>query len=134
VSSIHHRPKNLKNIGARGECGEYVRPVLVTSGPSEELVTATKSRLNRAAVARSPLSVSFTVSVQNEFLLSCRSRRKKPHRKWCTIARAWAFSRGGHGAPVALFGRAEPRKKERPEPSDLGWTIKIRTKITFCFI
>jgi hypothetical protein len=40
---------------------------------SEEPVTATKSRLNRGAIAHSPSSVSFTVSVQNEF--SCRVDR-----------------------------------------------------------
>jgi hypothetical protein len=83
------------------ERGESVRPVLVTGGPTEEPVTATKTHLNRAVVARSPSSVSFTVSVQNEFLLSCRSCRRKPHRKWCTVARAgalssqWPWSPGG---------------------------------------
>jgi hypothetical protein len=92
VSSIHRRPEKLKHGGARGEHGEFVHPILVTGGPSEEPVIVTKSRPNRATIACSPSSVSFTVSVQNEFLLSCRSRRTKPHHKWCTIARAWALS------------------------------------------
>jgi hypothetical protein len=133
VSSIRHRSEKLKHRGVRGERGESVRPVLVVGGPSEEPVTAAKSRPNPAAVAHSPSSVFFTVSVQNEFLLLCRLRRMKSHRKWCTIARAWALPSLVHGVPVALFGRAELRMKERPELSDVGWTIEIRTKITLHF-
>jgi hypothetical protein len=92
VSSIHRRPEKLKHGGARGERGESIRPALVIGGPSEEPNTTAKSRLNYVAVARSPSSISFILSVQNEFLLSCRSRRKKPHHKWCTVAQAWDLS------------------------------------------
>jgi hypothetical protein len=64
VSSIRRRLEKLKHGGARGERGESIRPILVVSGPSEEPVTAAKSHLNRSTVARSPSSVSFTVSAK----------------------------------------------------------------------
>jgi hypothetical protein len=115
VSSIHRHPKKWKHGGARGEHGESVRPVLVTGGPSEELVTAAKSRPNRATVARTPSPVSFTVSGQNEFLLSCRLRTMKPHHKWCTITRAWALSSWRPWSPSGSIqpGRAEEEGTSR---------------------
>jgi hypothetical protein len=115
VSSINCHPKKLKHGGARGKRGEFVHLVLVAGGPLEEPVTAGKIRPNRATITRSPSSVSFTVSVQNEFLLSCRSRRNKPHHKWCTVSRAWTLSSrrpwrpGGSVRP----GRAEEQRTSR---------------------
>jgi hypothetical protein len=119
VSSIRRRSEKLKHGGARGEHGESVHPILVAGGPSEEPVTVAKSRPNRAAVARSPSSVSFTVSVQNEFLLSCRSHRKKPHHKWCTVARAWALSSRWPWCPGGSVrpGRAEEEGTSRADGS-----------------
>jgi hypothetical protein len=113
--SIHRCPEKLKHGGARGERGESVHPILVAGGPSKEPVTTTKSRLNPATVVCSPSSVSFTVSVQNEFLLLCRSRRMKPHHKWCTIARAWALSSRRPWRPGGSVwsGRAEDEGTSR---------------------
>jgi hypothetical protein len=125
---------NLSLPGARGERGESVRPVLVTGGPSEEIVTTTKSHPNRTTITRSLSSVSFTVSVQNEFLLSCRSPRMKPHRKWCTIAQAWALSSRWPWHPGGSIRPGRAEEEERPEPSDPDWMIEIRTTITLHFI
>jgi hypothetical protein len=75
-----------------GNVGSLLVLLLSPTDHREEPVTAAKSHPNRATVTRSPSYVSFNVSVQNKFLLSCRSRRKKPHRKWCIIAHAWALS------------------------------------------
>jgi hypothetical protein len=60
--------------------------------PSDTVPTTVEDHLSRLPVASFPWFVSTAVSGQIGFLLSCRSRRKKHHRKWCTVACVWVLS------------------------------------------
>jgi hypothetical protein len=85
-------------------------------------------------IASFPWSVSTTVSWQNEFPLSPRSCRIKPHQVSCIVARDWA--RPSHRPwRLSLVCSAEPSRggRDAPEPLDLGWTTRIRMKITLQF-
>jgi hypothetical protein len=113
VSSIHRCTEKLKHGGARGERGESVRPVLVAGGPSEEPLTAAKSRLNRATIARSPSSVSFTVSMQNEFSYRVDQVGRNLIANCAPQLELGPSQASDHGALVALFGRAEEEGMSR---------------------
>jgi hypothetical protein len=92
MSSIHHHPKQLNRGGVVGEREESVEPVLVAGGPSEETLTAAKSRLNCAAVSSLPLTALAVVTMQNGFISPSRSHWQKPCLTPCPVARAWAPS------------------------------------------
>jgi hypothetical protein len=66
--------------------------VLGVGAPLDAIPTAVEDCPSRLPIASFPWSVFTVASSQNEFLLSCRSRRKKHRRKWCTIARVWVLS------------------------------------------
>jgi hypothetical protein len=92
--------------------GEAVELLLEARAPLEAVLTVAKHQPNRAAIARSPSTVSFTVSLQNGFPLSSRSRRVKPHRVWC---------------PWIELEVAQESKKKSPPPSHLEPTVTIRS-------
>jgi hypothetical protein len=64
------------------------RAVTGTEASSEAALTIAQYRPNQAAVARSLLTVSFTVNLQNELPSTSRSCRIKPHRFLCPRQRA----------------------------------------------
>jgi hypothetical protein len=68
--------------------GEAIELLLEAGAPSEAVLTVTMHRPNRAAIARSPSTVSIIVSLQNRFSVSSRSRGVKPHHVSCTVAGA----------------------------------------------
>jgi hypothetical protein len=62
--------------GARREHKDASAHALEAGAPPEAILTVAKQRLIRATVIRSPSTVFFTVSLQNEFLMPSGSRRK----------------------------------------------------------
>jgi hypothetical protein len=71
--------------------------------------TAVEDRPSRLLVTSFLRFVSTMVSGQIGFLSSCRSRRKKHHRKWCTVAHVWVLSsrRPSHPGGSIRLDRAE---------------------------
>jgi hypothetical protein len=63
-----------------------VRVVSRAGALLEAALAAIEEHSSRFPVADIPSSVSFAVSVQNEFLSSSRAHRKKPYRFSCPIA------------------------------------------------
>jgi hypothetical protein len=103
--------------------------------PSDALPTIVEGCQSRSLVTGFHLVVSSAVSGQIGFLSSHRSCRTKPHRKWCTVARAWAFWNQWHGAMVLCIGRMNLRKETRPQPSTCKSAAEIRSMgHTFTFL
>jgi hypothetical protein len=76
-----------------------------SGAPPDAVPTAVEDRPSRSLITGFPSIISTAVSRQIGFLSSCRSHRKKLHRKWCTVARAlvltswWPWCPGGSVRP-----------------------------------
>jgi hypothetical protein len=81
------------------------REALIAEAPPDTVPTVFEDRPSRSLIPGFPSIISTVVSGQIGFLSSCRSRRKKPHHKWCTVARAlvlaswWSWHLGGSVRP-----------------------------------
>jgi hypothetical protein len=78
------------------------------ASPEAEL-TVVEGLPTHPHVAGLPSSVSFTISLQNEFLLSPRTCRKKPHRFSCPIPQVRDLPSFSHGISPPLFSPASWR-------------------------
>jgi hypothetical protein len=76
ICVFHRCLEQLAGQEARREHKEASAHALEAGAPPEAVLTITKHRLNRATITRSPSTVSFTISLQNEFLMPFGSRRK----------------------------------------------------------
>jgi hypothetical protein len=76
--------------------------------PPEDAPTAVEDRPSRLCIASFPPSVSTTVSEQNEFLSTSRSRRSRQFIKWGPIGRGGAGRAIGYGvtSPVPCLAGA----------------------------
>jgi hypothetical protein len=79
---------NVRRYCSTEEQKGSVRSLLSQFLSSEEPLAAAKSGPNRVTVSSRPLTASATVSMQNGFVSSSRSRREKPCLAPCPIARA----------------------------------------------
>jgi hypothetical protein len=68
------------------------REALGAGAPPDVVPTTVEDHPTCSLVVGFPSAISTMVSGQIGFLSSYRSRRKKPRRKWCTVARAWVLS------------------------------------------
>jgi hypothetical protein len=100
--------------GGAPDYNAAARRVLGAEAPPDTVPTAVEGRLSRSLIAGFPSVVSTVVTGQIEFLSSHRSRRKKPHRKWCTIAWAWALSSRWPWRPGALLRPDEAEEGDAP--------------------
>jgi hypothetical protein len=113
ASLICHRPEKLKHKGVGGERKESIQPILVTGGSSEVSLIVSKGRPNCAAIASHPWLVFTTVSMQNRFLSSPRSRRMKLFSIWWSVEQVLALPAIGHGvlSPVSISRWCLSKKK-----------------------
>jgi hypothetical protein len=86
--------------------------------PPEDAPTAVEDCLSRLCVASFPLSVSATLSEQNEFLSTSRLHRSRQFVKWGPIGRGGAGRAVGYGvaspAPCLAGARWGRRLPDRP--------------------
>jgi hypothetical protein len=71
--------------------------------------------------------------MQNGFLFSSRSRRKKPFSIWWSIAWVLTLLVTGHGGTPRALSRRRPVEKKELRWLDRDWTVKIKTKDTPSF-
>jgi hypothetical protein len=95
MSSSRHTEDSYVDSSLGGGSPTYTaaaREALGAEAPPDIVPTTIEDRSSCSLITGFPSVVCTVVSGQSRSLSSCRSRRKKPHHKWCTVARAWVLS------------------------------------------